>query len=393
MRLLLAAISFVGALIAAEGYVRFALDRLPGAQDRRLAEAFEQLAEFDPVLGFKYRPNSDLMVASPHDEFSVLYKVNEVGLRDRPLGTHLRKELKILALGDAQLEGWGVNIEDTFIKLAEKQINTRTGLAPPVRIVSAGQSGFGTAQSFLHGKSLIERLSPVAVVLFYTSEMVSADHHFLALAAKDAAGLATGMDSDAPQAPLLPHVEEGETAVPRWLVAAARYSALARVLAEKLAYRNSQAAIKPGDPASDRLAGIRADAAALAELHAPSLHHVRALADAARAAHIPFLLIQLPLPPQVSPREWPEGRRLYQLAVQEYPADDALVVTAFCAHAELSCRAAHSAMRGAAAGMQSTLLYYKYDPVPNVEGHKALGAWLGGELFGWLSQLGLITAP
>ncbi len=381
----------VGLILAGEAYFRLVLSRAPLADDATAQPTdLASITEFDPVLGIRYRPNSDLMLASGHDEFAVLYKINELGLRDRPMGSHLRKEIKILALGDEQLEGWGTNIEDTFIKVAEKQLNARTKLEPPIRLVNAGRAGFGAAQSYLYGAALIETLRPAAAVLFYTSAMPHADRRYLALAERDPQGIARGLTPQASQAPLIWRSADQTGGAPAWLTGFARISALANHLRNALIRRNARAAVIAGDPATDPLAGIRGGKDRLLDIHADSLAHVGALAAAAAASGTPLLVLQLPLPPQVGAEEWLDGRRLLGLGSALEPTHDVAVVAAYCAQRQLTCRSADQTMREAAGQRTSTHLYYRHDPTPNVEGDKVLASWTATALYDWLEAQGLL---
>ena len=109
-------VAIVVILVGAEGYLRFVAHALPGPlAENSLPETLAKFVEFDPVTGLHYKPNVDTLIDAPSQDFSILYKINEIGLRDRAMGTHLRQELKFLVFGDEFAEGWGTDIDETAV--------------------------------------------------------------------------------------------------------------------------------------------------------------------------------------------------------------------------------------------------------------------------------------
>lgn len=340
------------------------------------AQPLEKLIEFDPKLQTRYRPNVSGLVKSQYGEFEIKYVTNALGLRDRPLESDGSQ--RILVLGNSLVEGWGVEEEDSFLRVAEQTLNQ--GRNRHLRLINAGMSGFGAAQSYLLGCELLEQVKPSAVVFVYISTMVQADYQFLLLADRDANNLATGLSGDA----LLNPPAKAKTrvsATPAWLKDMAPYSAMARFVEQRLASRAARNAIQPGDPASDLLAGLRADKDKLAALHAPSLAHVNALAQRAKAKGLPFLLVHLPMPHQLSADEWRSGRKAYGLESQVYPAHDVEIVQNFCRANGIACASAHSYLtRAILDDPAKNHFYYRFDFHPTVTGYRAIGLWMAMEL-------------
>ncbi len=373
-----------------ELYGRYVLDQKPGLQENHLAESLEKFATFDPVLGLAYRINVDQLVDVPSSEFSILFKINEIGLHDRPMGTHLRKELKFLVFGDEFAEGWGADIDQHFAVRAQVKVNEKTALNPPVRMVIAAKSSYGAAQNYLIAGPLIDSLQPKAIVFFYSSLMPHADALFLR-DAKLVDGLATGLRSDVPQHARLPHLEDYAQSPPDWLASLARQSVAARMLAEWWALRTTRADLVPGDPLRDRLAGIRGEDAALKAIHAPSLRYVKALATLAASRHVPFLLVHVPLPPQVSSEAWDLGRQVFSAPPGLMPAADAAVVADFCKASGLRCLSLHERLKEETNNLKSTRLFYRSELALTVDGDTILGGWFADEIYRWLGELGYLT--
>lgn len=375
------------AVAAVEGYGRFVLKLTPGYTVNPLADALESFVEFDPRTGLAYRINVDQLIDSPTGDFSFLFKTNEIGLRDRPMGTHLRSELKFLVFGDEFAEGWGSDIDQAFVVQAQNMVNEKTGLNPPIRTVIAAKSGFGAAQNYLTASALIDTLKPRGIVMIYSSLMPHADARFLAKA-KVEDGLATGLAEDAPRDPLMPHAEDYPATPPTWLVKAASFSVAATMAADFWGVQFAHPDLVVGDPATDRLAGIRGED--LKAVHAPSLRHVQALADLAASRRIPFTLVHIPLPPQVAENVWTEGRKLFGLPAGIAAMQDREVVASFCAESELRCVALHDFLRDAATASPGKRFFHAHELALTGSGTNAVAGWCAENLLVWMEDWGML---
>ena len=166
-----------------------------------------------------------------------------------------------------------------------------------------------------------------------------------------------------------------------WLQSLRIHSSTAQFAAQRLDNRVAQDGIKPGDPNTDLLAGLRAPAERLALLHEPSLKHLRGLAALARAQNIPLIVVHLPMPHQVSNREWSLGRLAYGLENKIYPADDAEIVANLCKAYDLNCISAHTYLKAALQSPEKgRQFYYAYDFHPNAAGYELIGKWIADHL-------------
>ncbi len=373
-----------------EAYTRYVLGVTPGplVANDSLNEPLGKFVEFDPVLGIRYKPNVDVLIDAPSRDFSILFKTNEIGLRDRPMGTHLRKELKFLFLGDEFIEGWGTDIDDTAVIGAQRLVNEKTALQPPVRFVIGAKSGYGAAQNLLMARRLIEEMPIRGIVFAYSPLMPHADHRFLARA-QLTDGIAVGLDPARGDQPDLPHLGDRPHGGINPIAVLAPNSAFARWLTERWAARRFQRERPAGDVRHDRLAGMRGDANALVASHAPTLAHVKAIAALARGHDIPFMLIHLPLAPQIAADEWPVGRALFGLTATKQATPDLPLIEAFCKTENLRCLQVHEALTAAADAPEGLPLYHPAEIGFNVDGNRVLGAWLGNAIYEWMGQLGL----
>lgn len=91
------------------------------------------------------------------------YQNNDIGMRDtRQVADYLKYPNKILCLGDSFTYGWGVNDDETFARILEKNINKDS-----IAVLNAGVSGAGTdyALKFLQVRG--KDLTPKTVIYFY----------------------------------------------------------------------------------------------------------------------------------------------------------------------------------------------------------------------------------
>lgn len=360
----------------AEAWARFGMGLTPApvTDDLTLDAGLARFVEPDPELGFRYLPNVDQLLRAPGGEFEILFKTNEIGLRDRPMGSHLRSELKFLVLGDEFAEGWGTDIDETAVVNAQRLLNEKTALAPPVRLVIAGKSGYGATQNLVMAKRLVEELKPRALVFTYSSLMPHVDRL-----------VADGGPGAAPAPHSLDRPRQGDFP----LAALAAHSALVRWLTEQYAIREMAARNAAGDPARDRLAGVRGDGPGLAATHAASLEAVRAVAALARDRGLPFMLVHVPLPQQVSAEEWRRGRAHFGVGSGAQAAPDREVVAGFCKAEGLRCHALHDVLAAARAAPDSLPLYHPTGFALTVTGNRVIGDWLAGTLYDWMAETGM----
>jgi GDSL-like lipase/acylhydrolase family protein len=102
----------------------------------------EKLMEYDPVLGWRHRPNASSELTS--DEYHTVMKYNTQGLRGRdrtyrkPVNT-----LRIVVLGDSFADGYTVQVEDRFTEVLE------SNLGPHYEVINLGVAGYSTDQELL----------------------------------------------------------------------------------------------------------------------------------------------------------------------------------------------------------------------------------------------------
>ncbi len=95
-------------------------------------------------------------------EFSYTVSINQLGLRDREIDPARRPECRIVAIGDSFTYGFGVNLEDTWVKVVEQRLRD-SGL--DVEIINCGSPGAGPADYARFAKKIIPVLKPDLVLV------------------------------------------------------------------------------------------------------------------------------------------------------------------------------------------------------------------------------------
>ena len=143
-----------------------ALEAVARVAESRVANDGTSLAdysEYDPVLGWRKRPGARLVFR--RREYAVDFALNSHGLRDPERGYEApRGTMRVLALGDSFVEGYGVPLEQTVTQVLEASLR---GRGCPVQVVNGATAGYSTDQEYLFYRTEGVRYSPRVVVLFF----------------------------------------------------------------------------------------------------------------------------------------------------------------------------------------------------------------------------------
>jgi hypothetical protein len=137
-------------------------------QHRNLIQFDPEMAVKDPKLGYKLKAGTFRFTVS---ESSIIFKVNSFGLRDDEKSL---QNPKIIALGDSQTMGWGVEQDQSFTQQLETKIGTS--------VLNTGISSYGTAREYLIFKQ-IQRDSCKVLVIQYSENDFFENVKFLDLKA------------------------------------------------------------------------------------------------------------------------------------------------------------------------------------------------------------------
>jgi hypothetical protein len=380
MNALISLVAILIAVLVLEFAVRL-FNLAPLSEASQVGGGLKTILQFDPVLETRYVPNSETRIISPYGEFDITYHINNLGLRDSDVTKKPKNEFRVLFVGNSFVEGWGVNKENEFVRIAESALDKQRDISETkrVRLVNAGISAYGAAQSYLQAKAIWNIVDPDMVILVLVGTMVNADYAYLKQARFDLNGIAQGLSADAVLSGGAPAAFDSNSVNPL-VTRFAHYSAIVRLVAERMANRRAMDRIKVGDPETDMLAAYRSDAEMLQMMYEPTLKHANALAQLARQYGKPFLLVHLPMAFEVSGTEWDIGRRAYHMDSRVYDNKEDIMVRNFCTVQAIECLFADDLIRTEVQRSADNPIYFRYDFHFTPTGNRLIGNWLGEQL-------------
>lgn len=155
--LVLAAVSFVFAIIVGEFLLRVFYEPTPKTMDNFKLTKSSSYRE-DPDLGWLPRPN----VQGEHNRprsFESRYSTNSLGLRDREHAFEPGPGLiRVVVVGDSFAWGYGVSDGETFADVIEQQ-------TPGVEVINLGVTAFGLRQEITYFQRLGIKFKPDILVV------------------------------------------------------------------------------------------------------------------------------------------------------------------------------------------------------------------------------------
>ncbi len=114
------------------------------------------------LLGFTMAPNFEGI-----GPVSSWVKTNSQGVRDDVEHPRVKNPgtIRILGIGDSFAFGWGVSLEETFLKKLEQILKKRTGVE--IETINAGVPKWGLNHYYVYLKNIGIRYSPDIIVLSY----------------------------------------------------------------------------------------------------------------------------------------------------------------------------------------------------------------------------------
>ena len=153
LRALSVVVSLALAMVLAEAGLRIASYKHGRASLRNFTE-------YDPLLGWRNRPNAYTRVVE--QDYSTVMQYGPKGLRgeDHPYAKPAG-DFRILVLGDSMVDGFSVPLEDRVSEVLQNE------LGPRADVVNLGVSGYSTDQELLMLESEGWKYRPDLVVLFF----------------------------------------------------------------------------------------------------------------------------------------------------------------------------------------------------------------------------------
>ncbi len=130
--------------------------------------SYPQFYEIDFSLGYSLRPN----IEGWYRKEGVSYvRINSDGLRDREHSKSKPADtIRVAVVGDSYSEAMHVDMDQTFWKVAEQNLQNCPDLGgKKLEVINFGVSGYGTAQEFLMLHQRVWQYSPDVVLLAVTT--------------------------------------------------------------------------------------------------------------------------------------------------------------------------------------------------------------------------------
>ena len=130
--------------------------------------SYPQFYEIDSSLGYSLRPN----IEGWYRKEGVSYvRINSDGLRDREHSKSKPPDtIRVAVVGDSYSEAMHVDLDQTFWKVAEQNLQNCPDLGgKKIEVLNFGVSGYGTAQEFLMLHQRVWQYSPDVVLLAVTT--------------------------------------------------------------------------------------------------------------------------------------------------------------------------------------------------------------------------------
>lgn len=152
-----------------EWYLRLFSPQLTLERAEKISIKVFDKSDYTP---WKLKPNSSDTMISPYNEFKVQIRINSYGLRDNEFGVKKDKYAhRILFLGDSFTWGYGVKLEDTYIKKLEVLLN-KNKKGKIYENINLGRADGGNAPDvqYLYLKNKGINFSPDTVIIGFFVE-------------------------------------------------------------------------------------------------------------------------------------------------------------------------------------------------------------------------------
>ncbi|HLE07186.1 MAG TPA: SGNH/GDSL hydrolase family protein [archaeon] len=253
-------------------------------------------------------PNTTAKVRT--EEFDVIERVNNVGLRNRDINL-TKAKYRILMLGDSFTEGSGVNAEDTISQQLE---NILIEKGYDIEVLNAGIASYSPILEYLYLKKDGIKLNPDIIILNLDISDLRDDYNYEKISIKDDEG------------EIIAVPESQTTEIWTGPEYCSKISSNLCVLAWRFLW-NIDDAIKrshknyanEGDITTDRYFITRFNLTKeKTEPHySRTFTYVKKIQDFLKGRNINFILVTYPYGHQVNENEWKDGRKRYNL--DEYP--------------------------------------------------------------------------
>jgi hypothetical protein len=124
-------------------------------------------AQPDPLLGYKFTPGQTYWSLKENDH-PITGKINSFSWRDEEWSIKKPENVyRIAVLGDSVVEAIEVELDHTFMAIAEKEFNQHSNNGMKIELMSFGRTSFTQTEELLVLKTMVEQFSPDMVMVFF----------------------------------------------------------------------------------------------------------------------------------------------------------------------------------------------------------------------------------
>ena len=121
----------------------------------RYAKEIKQINS-NPKIAHNHKPNSEAKL------YGTEIKINSAGWRDKEYSLET-ENYRVMILGDSITLGWGVNVEDTFSNVLERNLNEEN----TIEVINTGVGNYNTEMEVYSFLEKGKQYSPDSIILAY----------------------------------------------------------------------------------------------------------------------------------------------------------------------------------------------------------------------------------
>ena len=263
---------------------------------------FYKFRQRDPILDHSFIPNSTGKLGSK--EFRTTYKINSMGFRDYEYALNKPDNVeRILILGDSFIEGYGVNIDDTCVKILERKLNQRGGSRYTYEVINCGILSYSPTLEYLQLKEKGLCLNPDTVILFLDQSDLQDDYIYKRFLLLD--------DDSRPKAvpnsnTFVGSPEEYSSLIDAFLSRHSAFYVYVKQKMRKIGRRDPPEGHGPvlANIESDRLFFLRENPKDYQVHWDRTASYLRLINDMLKERGVDFIIVVYPYAHQVDPHEW-----------------------------------------------------------------------------------------
>ncbi len=321
----------------------------------------------DPNLHHSLVPNAKLHTSN--NEFDVTYQINSYGLRDYEYLLEKPKDVyRILMLGDSYTFGIGNNLEDTFSKVLERDLNKVGG--KKIEVINGGCSSYSPLLEYLFLIYKGLALNPDLVILNYDISDVQDDYKYGQVAIRDSSGKALKVPPVDVQY-YYREIKKGYKSKFAFLEKSELYQFVMKRYYQLSKKKDAphfyeQAQIVAGDIEYDRDLPMREQSGDWKKHFENSAQNLKRIQELLKEKNIEFVITVYPYGNLLNEKEWAIGRKLRGFDAKKYSTPLFDYLQEFCQQAGIP----FLNMKAAFEASKDFPLYYPYDGHFTPAGHQ-----------------------